>query len=188
MSPLSALLQDPLAVFGGGRQPLIGLHQGDAIEALRGLLGASLRNLLIYCDPPYLMATRSTQRPIYRYEMGTAESHEVLLGVLTKLDCMVMMSGYASPLYTARLKGWNTITYNVITRGGRAAVETLWMNYPAPVELHDYRYLGDGFRERERIKKKKKRWVEKLRRMPLLERQALLAAITESHQACSAVP
>jgi hypothetical protein len=51
------------------------------------------------------------------------------------------------------------------------------MNYPTPVALHDYRYLGDNFRERERIKRKANRWVAKLQNMPVLERQALLSAI-----------
>ena len=51
------------------------------------------------------------------------------------------------------------------------------MNYSPPVELHDYRYLGNNFRERERIKKRSKRWVRRLKSMPVLEGQALLAAI-----------
>ena len=51
------------------------------------------------------------------------------------------------------------------------------MNYPSPVELHDYRYLGNNFRQRERIKEKSKRWVERFKSMPVLERQALLAAL-----------
>ena len=49
---------------------------------------------------------------------------------------------------------------------------------PSPqVALHDYRYLGEGFRERERIKRKKTRWVKRLDRMPMLEKRALLSAI-----------
>jgi hypothetical protein len=32
-------------------------------------------------------------------------------------------------------------------------------NFPEPVALHDYRYLGEDFRQRERIKRKKQRWV-----------------------------
>jgi hypothetical protein len=51
------------------------------------------------------------------------------------------------------------------------------MNYEAPVELHEYRYLGNNFRERERIKRKTKRWTAKLQSMPILERQALLCAM-----------
>jgi hypothetical protein len=43
-----------------------------------------------------------------------------------------------------------------------------------------YRYLGEDFRERERIKRKKQRWVNRLHTMPTLERRALLNAIAES--------
>lgn len=87
-----------------------------------------------------------------------------------------MISGYWSELYAQTLKDWRTLSFPGVTRGGPAR-EYLWTNFPEPVELHDYRYLGAGFRERERIKRKKQRWAEKLRKMPLLERLALLAAV-----------
>jgi hypothetical protein len=51
------------------------------------------------------------------------------------------------------------------------------MNYPEPMALHDYRYLGRNFRERERIKRKKIRWKNRLSRMPLLERRVLVATL-----------
>lgn len=54
------------------------------------------------------------------------------------------------------------------------------MNYPEPAELHDYRYLGADYREREQIKRKKLRWVRRLRAMPQLERYAVLAALQEA--------
>ncbi len=53
------------------------------------------------------------------------------------------------------------------------------MNYPEPTALHDYKYLGSNFRERERITRKKKRLIKKLKKMPKLERQSMLAAIQE---------
>ena len=40
--------------------------------------------------------------------------------------------------------------------------------------------LGENFRERERINRKKRRWVRRLKAMPQLGRQALLAAIREA--------
>jgi DNA adenine methylase len=64
-----------------------------------------------------------------------------------------------------------------VTRSGRVATEHLWFNFPEPVALHDYRFLGQNFRERERIKRKKSRWVNRLKTMPTLERRALLAAL-----------
>lgn len=133
---------------------------------------------LVYCDPPYLMETRSGRR-LYEFEM-TAIAHRRLLRVVTSLPCLVMVSGYWSEMYAEALKGWASTSFQAMTRGGRLATEWLWFNYPVPVALHDYRYLGCGFRERERIKRKKRRWVDRLRAMPVLEKRALLAAIAET--------
>jgi hypothetical protein len=66
------------------------------------------------------------------------------------------------------------------TVASRLATEWLWFNYPQPKALHDYRYLGEDFRERERIKRKRRRWVRRLKIMPTLERYALLSAIQEA--------
>ena len=132
---------------------------------------------LVYCDPPYLMSTRSGKR-LYQHEMSDVD-HRRLLRVLLALPCAVVVSGYSSVLYAQMLKGWNATSFPASTRQGLAA-EWLWSNFERPVVLHDYRYLGDDFRERERIKRKKFRWVRKLEGMPVLERQALLAAIGDS--------
>lgn len=133
----------------------------------------------IYCDPPYLMSTRRQHRPIYRYELMSEADHSRLLDCLKALPCKVMISGYHSALYERALAGWHTETFEAMTRGGQMATEWLWMNYPAPVALHDYSYLGDNFRERERIKRKKQRWAAKWASLPILERQAILSAIAE---------
>jgi hypothetical protein len=75
-----------------------------------------------------------------------------------------------------RLEGWRTHTFQAMTRRG-PATEWLWTNYPEPTALHDYRFLGDNYRERERIKRKIGRWTARLWGMDLLERRALLAAL-----------
>jgi hypothetical protein len=132
---------------------------------------------LVYCDPPYVLSTRSGKQ--YRFEM-TDDQHMKLLETITALPCLVMISGYWTELYAKTLKGWATFTYEAMTRGGHTATEWVWMNYTDPIALHDYRYLGDDFRERERIKRKKQRWVRRLHAMPILERRALLAALEEA--------
>ena len=134
---------------------------------------------LVYCDPPYLRSTRRDKRQYYRHEM-TEQQHAQLIATIKHLPCMVLISGYHSTLYTRELADWNTTSFQTITRGGTQATEYLWFNYPPPIELHDYRYLGDNFRERERIKRKKLRWTERLNYIPILERQALLAAMRET--------
>ena len=146
-------------------------------DALSFLLALNCRgDELVYLDPPYLIETRRNAKRLYRYEMRSAEEHRSLLQLILGLDCMVAISGYWSELYMDMLSGWRLASWTAQTRQGQAT-EWLWMNYPEPVRLHDYRYLGDTYRERDRIKRKKARWVAKLQQMPVQERYALLAAM-----------
>jgi site-specific DNA-adenine methylase len=131
---------------------------------------------LVYCDPPYLQSTRKAcERKLYRYDYSL-DDHRMLLQLLRSLPCKVMISGYESVLYKEMLPNWYTHTFQSVCHSGMG-IEWVWMNYPTPIELHDYRYLGDTFRERERIKRKINRWVANLKSMPVLERQALLSAM-----------
>jgi len=150
---------------------------GDAISILRSTIWRG--DEFVYCDPPYLFETRAGKRPLYTCEFGDAGQHKELLSLLKSLPCMVAISGYWSSLYNAILPDWRTITYTTRTRGGRNVQEWLWMNYPEPVELHDYRFLGDNFRERERVSRIRKRWIGKMNRLQPLERYALFAAFDE---------
>lgn len=158
------------------------LLQGDGIEFLASR--EFTPHTLIYCDPPYEMSTRSRRRPIYQHEMS-ADEHRRLLEVLKTISnyCLILISGYWSKLYEAYLgrPPWHRTSYQAMTRGGRMATESLWFNFPKPAILHDYRYLGDNFRQRERIQRKINRWTAALGRMPALERNALLAAMIEIH-------
>lgn len=128
----------------------------------------------VYFDPPYPMDTRSG-RDLYRFEM-TPEQHVELLDVATALPCLVMVSSYANPLYAERLAGWRTKTFQAMTRGG-VRTETVWMNYPPPTRLHDARFVGREKRERERIRRRVRNWVDGLKRVDSLERQAILDEI-----------
>lgn len=157
--------------------PNLTLLQADALEWLTAANSLS-GDTLIYLDPPYLLSTRRQHRPIYRYELSDAD-HVRLLEIIKRLPCMVMISGYWSQLYADALIAWRAVSFQSRTRGGTMATEYLWMNFPEPLELHDYRYLGCDFRERERIKRKKTRWVARLSRMDALERHALMSAVAE---------
>jgi DNA adenine methylase len=166
--------------WNGDEVPNLKLIHADALEWLAG--SAFPADSLVYLDPPYLQATRSSPDPLYRYEM-TEDQHKRLLEIIRRLPCMVVISGYTSALYQDKLKDWRTVSFQAMTRGGRPAVETLWLNFPEPFQLHDYRYLGENYRERERIKRKQKRWSNRLAAMPPHERYALLAAVAEPLQA-----
>ena len=152
-------------------------HHGDALQFLSQY--SFTGDELVYADPPYLMQTRRQHRRLYRCELATVAEHAALLDVLTVLPCKVMISGYWSKLYADRLSQWRTISFEAVTRGGAMATEWVWMNYPAPTKLHDYSYLGDDYRERERIKRKTDRWVARLAGLPILERNAILEALGE---------
>lgn len=138
-------------------------------------------DVFIYADPPYLMETRHSRRPIYQHEFD-AKAHERLLIVLRSLPVMVAISGYESDLYNSMLQEWRKVYYQQTDRAGRVRTEVLWCNYPDPVKLHDYRYLGSDFIDRQRIKRKIQRHVDKLMGLPVLERAAIIEALNNSHK------
>ena len=151
------------------------LYQCDAVEFLE--LFTFTGSEFVYADPPYVLASRRAGK-LYRYEYDDLD-HACLLHCLARLPCPVMVSGYASELYDRSPIGqWRTIDFPAMTRGG-LAIERLWMNYPEPAQLHDLRYLGSNYRERERIKRKKARWQAKLARLDPLERAAILECLLE---------
>jgi site-specific DNA-adenine methylase len=149
------------------------LVHGDAVTFLKNYQWTGKE--LVYCDPPYLRETRKKHYPLYKYEY-TCQQHIELLETIKSLPCMVMVSGYQSKLYEEMLTGWRTYSFQAGCHYG-VATEYVWMNYPLPLELHDYRYLGDTSRERERLKFIKRNWIRRLKSMPVLEREALLSAI-----------
>lgn len=137
--------------------------------------------VFLYIDLPYLFSTRKSKDKIYRFEFGEPKQHALVLAAIQDLPWMVAISHYQCKQYDQALKGWRRIEWTAITRGGGTAVESLYMNYPEPFELHDYSYLGNDYRERERIAKKKRRWDRNLAKMPALERYAILSVI-EKHR------
>lgn len=143
------------------------------------------RDSLVYCDPPYLASTRT--RLFYRHEFARPEQHRSLLAVLKQLRCFVMISGYPSRLYDRELRGWRRIQYRCMTRGG-PRTECLWMNFGPPRRLHDPRFAGDGFRERERVKRKKQRWASRFAAMEAFERQLVREQLNLVDSAESAMP
>ena len=115
----------------------------------------------------------------YRFKL-TEEQHGLLITYLRACRCNVLLSGYWSQLYADRLSDWRAIHWPQMTRGGFPKEEWLWCNFPEPMELHDYRYLGEDYREREDLARMKKRWTAKLRAMTRLKRLAMMAAIAEA--------
>lgn len=132
----------------------------------------------IFLDPPYPMDSRKSGRPIYRHEM-TDSDHEKLLSTTLTMKANVMLTSYENELYNHYLKNWTKIFYQNKTRHG-AVTEVAYVNYELDGELHDYSYLGDNCWERQRIQRKVSRHIDKLQKLPAMERNAILQALSTS--------
>lgn len=132
----------------------------------------------IYLDPPYLQSTRLSGHR-YRYELGRG-SHKRLLDIVVGLGCMVMISHPEAELYSSALRKWNRYQYTVMDRGGNFRQEFLWYNYPYTGVLHDYRYLGKDRTDRQRIKRKVRRAVQRLLSTPAAERNYIISEINKA--------
>lgn len=163
---------------GGGGAAGLHVHRGDALRFLARAekwINAHADDVVVYVDPPYLRHVRT--RLLYDHEFETPEQHAELLCRLCRLKCPVAVSGYWSPLYHQLLEGWRPISFKAMTRGG-LRTEYVWCNFPEPAALHDAFCAVNGYRERERVKKKRDRWVRRFRAMGARERQVIAEALT----------
>ena len=130
---------------------------------------------LIYCDPPYLLQTRTSKRR-YRFDYRE-QDHIELLELLKTLPCQIILSGYPSSLYDNRLNEWHTTQLQVMNQGG-VRTEKLWFNFTID-RVHWASFAGKNFTDRQRIKRKAQRWGKNYGALPRVERLAVLAAIME---------
>jgi site-specific DNA-adenine methylase len=132
----------------------------------------SASKYFVFCDPPYVLSERSGKQ--YACELSD-DDHRRLVGVVRSLDVPVMLCGYSSEIY-ASLDPWRSIDHRVPTRRGLQD-ERIWMNYGRPERLHDYRYVGDCRRNRERTRRRQRNWVSQLEAMSDRERDAMIEAL-----------
>lgn len=120
---MDALIERLAAVVIECRPAVEVMKQHDGLETLH------------YVDPPYIHATRAQGNKydlgwrMYAHEMTDAE-HERLLVELRGLVGMVVLSGYAHPLYDDGLSGWDRIELDTYADGARPRTEVLWLNPP----------------------------------------------------------
>jgi DNA adenine methylase len=98
----------------------------DALKLIHRLDAA---DALTYCDPPYVLSTRSAARSRhgYAHEMTDAD-HIALSAVLHACTGMVMLSGYPSALYEDLYRDWPRVTTESRADQNRPRTEVLWMN------------------------------------------------------------
>ncbi len=102
-----------------------------AINVIRAQDGSAT---LFYCDPPYLLETRSV-KDHYRHEMTTDE-HRAMLTALSQISGRFLLSGYRNDLYDsfAVQHAWRREDVEVANQMSGAKekdkrVECVWMNY-----------------------------------------------------------
>lgn len=153
-------------------RPDVEVIEGDIFDYAGSLLAWPA--VVAYFDPPYVMDTRRSQREIYRHEFADVD-HRRLHAIATAptVRARILISGYAGSLYEVLYSNWRREQFTVMTRGG-PAIESVWCNFPPPADLHDARFVGRNYTDRQRIKRKAKRWADRLMAMPAAERAAVL--------------
>lgn len=164
------------------RRGSLEVFQGCGIRFCELAAEWSVPDLLIYCDPPYLLETRSKKK-IYCNEMSDSD-HLRLLNALNAISGPVMISGYWSELYALMLSGWKCEKRLAMTRGGMRE-ECLWSNRSAQARAStgvsvEYSDLGTDWRERDRVSKKVRRWVANYSKLQSRERRAIMLALLDA--------
>jgi len=165
-------------------------HVNDALYCLDWLKDHSVpissldippNNTFIFLDPPYLLNTRKSQKPVYKFEM-TKQQHIELLDLITQREMQeykIMICCYPNDLYHEYLGGWEHHDFYSTIRGG-VALERIYMNYKLDGKLHDYRYVGGNFREREKFKRISTNLIKKLSGLPTELRNSIITDIMSS--------
>ncbi|MBY0485927.1 MAG: DNA adenine methylase [Flavobacteriaceae bacterium] len=154
----------------------------DAIQTLKitnedkTLMFVDKKDVFLFLDPPYLLDTR-TDKELYKYEMSQSD-HVQLLNEALQLNCNCMIIHPKCELYDTMLTNWNKVEIK-IRYNRKTSIECLYMNYNKPTELQCYDYLGSSCWNRQQIKRKGDRLVEKFKNLPVLEKNYLLNRLNQ---------
>ena len=125
--------------------------------------------------PPYLHSTRPNSTNIYNIEFSAIQ-HEILLSFVWDLRCNVMLIHPKCPMYDSYLSKFRKVQIK-IRYHSKTSIECLYMNYPEVQSLHNSQFIGDNCWDRQRIKRKGDRLVNKLLALPPAERNYIIDRI-----------
>jgi DNA adenine methylase len=129
----------------------VAIERRDAAEVINRLDAPSA---LFYVDPPYPTHTRtaSVGKHGYRHEL-TDDQHRALGRTLHAADGMVVLSGYACPLYDRELySDWERHEKKALADGARQRTEVVWLNRACSVALATARRQGVFPYERKEVR------------------------------------
>lgn len=98
--------------------------------------------VLIYCDPPYPLKSRTGKQ--YKYEM-TDHDHIELLNLLLKHKGHAMISSYSNNLYNKMLCDWSKYSIETTAEHGLSRTECLWCNWPDETDLFNQERIKNVF-------------------------------------------
>jgi DNA adenine methylase len=103
-------------------------------DALKVIERFDSSETLFYLDPPYVHSTRyhNSSDKGYSHEM-TDDDHRELAALASKLQGMVIVSGYPSALYDELFTGWTCMSKGSLDVNGKTQTECLWLS-PRTVE------------------------------------------------------
>ncbi|HEY3379729.1 MAG TPA: DNA adenine methylase [Armatimonadota bacterium] len=107
------------------------IEQRSALDIIRQ---HDRQDTLFYCDPPYVLSTRTDDIPDYRHEMSD-DDHRALAERLHAVQGMVILSGYPSALYEELYGAWHQVHRKAMADGARERQEVLWINPAAARQL-----------------------------------------------------
>ena len=160
----------------------------DAILVLQarkiGNQSLDFPSVFIYLDPPFLHHTRKRPNTCkYDFELSEAQHQTLIDAVIEFKHAKIMLNHYECPEYERLTEsGWYKHRYPTMTHGGMTTV-TIYMNYPPPTQLHDYRFIGADFREREAQKRIKVNMLKKLERLAPVLRNSILTDLASHFNA-----
>jgi DNA adenine methylase len=118
------------------RMRTVGVSNRDALTIIQHF---DRRGAVIYCDPPYVISSRSGG-DAYKHEQDDSH-HKELAEALNNSQATILVSGYHSPLYDSLFDGWEVFEFdasktsaNTTKKKKPKAVEVIWRKMAHGIE------------------------------------------------------
>jgi site-specific DNA-adenine methylase len=129
-------------------------------------------NAFVFADPPYLFDTRHNNNVYYNNELDNNDHVQLLMTIL-QLPCRVAIVHPICNLYDKMLFNWNYLDYKVRYHR-KSSLERIYYNYNSSINKFDYELQGSDSLDRQRIKRKALRFLNKFKNLPDVERKVIL--------------